>query len=54
MKKLAYATTLVLTVLMVNLIACSSPQSPTVRAVDETILREYTGVYQWGPVATLS
>src|SRR2546421_11027634 len=48
MKKLAYATTLVLTVLIVNLIGCSMPQSPTVRSIDDTILREYTGVYQWG------
>src|SRR4030088_2415571 len=47
MKKLAYATALVLTVLPDNLIACSIPQSPTVRSIDETTLREYTGVYQW-------
>ena len=48
MKKLAYATALVLTVLLGDLIACSMPQSPTVRSVEETTLREYTGVYQWG------
>src|SRR6266404_3664017 len=48
MNKLAYATALVLTVLLGNLIACSSLQSPTVRSFDETTLREYAGVYQWG------
>lgn len=48
MKKLAYATALVLTVLLGNLIGYSIPQSPTVRSIDETTLREYTGVYQWG------
>ena len=29
----------------------SAGQTPAVRAVDEKVLREYTGVYQWGPNA---
>jgi uncharacterized protein len=29
----------------------SKRQAPAVRAVDEKVLREYTGVYQWGPNA---
>src|SRR6266852_339769 len=48
MKRLGYATALVLTILLGNLMACSMPQGPTVRSIDETTLREYTGVYQWG------
>src|SRR5260370_11202437 len=32
-------------------IAVSAPQAPTVRAVDEKLLREYTGVYRWEPNA---
>jgi pimeloyl-ACP methyl ester carboxylesterase len=31
----------------------SAPQAPTVRAVDERILRGYAGVYQWEPNAFL-
>lgn len=31
--------------------ACLALQTPTVRTVDENILRDYTGVYQWGPNA---
>src|SRR5437016_9837008 len=48
MKKLAYAMALVLTVLLGNLMPWSIAQSPIVRTIDDTILREYTGVYQWG------
>src|ERR687896_105893 len=33
--------------------ACSTAQHPAARSVDETILREYTGAYQWGPDAFL-
>jgi pimeloyl-ACP methyl ester carboxylesterase len=33
------------------MIGLSALQSPTVRAVDERILREYTGVYRWEPNA---
>ena len=29
----------------------SARQTPAVRPVDEKVLREYTGVYQWGPNA---
>jgi hypothetical protein len=29
-------------------IACSTAQTPAVRPVDETALREYSGAYQWG------
>jgi uncharacterized protein len=31
--------------------ACSTAQHPAARSVDETILREYTGAYQWEPDA---
>src|SRR5260370_23768364 len=31
--------------------AVSAPQAPAVRAVDEKVLREYTGVYRWAPNA---
>ncbi len=31
--------------------ACSTAQHPAARSVDETILREYSGAYQWGPDA---
>ena len=48
MKELAYATALVLTILLGNLVACSMPQGPTIRTIDQTTLREYTGAYQWG------
>jgi uncharacterized protein len=30
---------------------CAPAQRPAVRAVDEAVLREYGGVYQWGPDA---
>jgi pimeloyl-ACP methyl ester carboxylesterase len=32
-------------------VARNRSQAPTVRAVDEKVLREYTGVYRWGPDA---
>lgn len=35
------------TAVLSMLIACSTAQSPAVRSVDETILREYSGAYQW-------
>jgi pimeloyl-ACP methyl ester carboxylesterase len=41
----------VATVLLGDMIAVSAPQAPTVRAVDEKLLREYTGVYRWEPDA---
>jgi len=31
--------------------AATPPQGPAVRAWDESLLREYTGVYRWGPNA---
>lgn len=40
-------------VLLGAVIACSASQAPAVRAVDEKILSEYTGVYQWEPNAFL-
>jgi uncharacterized protein len=40
------AQTLV-TVLLGCWIAVSAPQAPTVKAVEEKVLREYTGVYRW-------
>jgi hypothetical protein len=43
------ATTIV--ALLGGLVAISGRQAPIVRPVDEMALREYTGVYQWGPNA---
>jgi pimeloyl-ACP methyl ester carboxylesterase len=40
-----------LAVLLGPVIAHSAPQAPAVRSVDEKVLREYAGVYQWGPNA---
>src|SRR4051794_24333962 len=34
-------------VVLADILAISAPQAPTVSAVDEKLLREYTGVYQW-------
>src|SRR5262249_1636955 len=39
----------VATVLLGDWIAVSAPQAPTVRAVDEKAVREYTGVYRCEP-----
>jgi uncharacterized protein len=39
------------TVLIGASIADSTLQTPAVRAVDEKVLREYAGVYRWGPDA---
>ena len=39
------------TILLGAMIACSALQTPSVRSVDERILREYGGVYQWEPNA---
>jgi hypothetical protein len=36
---------------LLGTIASSMPQSPAVRSFDESILREYVGVYQWQPNA---
>ena len=33
--------------LLAGWIALAAPQAPTVTAVDEKVLREYTGVYRW-------
>lgn len=41
--------TAVATVLLGTMIGLSALQTPAVRAVDETALREYTGVYRWEP-----
>jgi pimeloyl-ACP methyl ester carboxylesterase len=41
----------VATLLLGTAIATSARQAPTIRALDETSLREYVGVYQWGPGA---
>ena len=38
-------------VLLVTLMAHSARQTPVVRAVDEKVLRECTGVYRWAPNA---
>jgi uncharacterized protein len=42
---------IVATALLAAVIALSAPQLPAVRPVDEKILREYAGVYQWEPNA---
>src|SRR5882762_8383539 len=41
----------VVTVLLEVAVARSAAQTPVIRPVDETVLREYTGVYQWAPNA---
>jgi len=41
----------VVTALVGAVIARSAFQAPAVRSVDEKVLREYAGVYQWGPDA---
>ncbi len=41
----------VATALLGTVIARSAPQTPAVRSVDEKILREYVGTYQWEPNA---
>jgi len=38
-------------VLLQGMLAVAAPQAPAPRSVDEKILREYAGVYQWGPEA---
>jgi pimeloyl-ACP methyl ester carboxylesterase len=38
-------------ILLGTVIALSAAQAPAVRAVDEKVLREYTGVYRWEPDA---
>lgn len=43
----------VATALLGAVTALSAPQAPAVRSVDENILREYTGAYQWEPNAFL-
>jgi hypothetical protein len=42
---------IVATALLAAVITLSAPQLPAVRPVDEKILREYAGVYQWEPNA---
>src|SRR5437773_10183315 len=41
----------IVVVLLGGLVASSAPQTPAVRPVDGKVLREYAGVYQWGPNA---
>src|SRR3989442_92962 len=41
----------VATALLGAMTALSAPQLPAVRSVDEKILREYAGTYQWEPNA---
>ena len=43
----------VATALLGAVIARSALQTPAVRSVDEKVLREYAGVYQWEPDAFL-
>jgi pimeloyl-ACP methyl ester carboxylesterase len=43
----------VVTTLVGVAIARSALQTPTVRSLEEKVLREYTGVYRWGPDAFL-
>jgi len=49
--RIVIGVTLLTAVIGVVVIARSAFQSPAVRAVEETVLREYTGVYRWGPNA---
>src|SRR5205814_9010913 len=37
------------TAVLGGMMAVSAPQGPTVKTVDEKVLREYTGLYRWGP-----
>jgi dienelactone hydrolase len=48
--RIAIGTT-VATIVLGSVIVRSMFQAPAVRSVDEKILREYAGVYQWGPNA---
>ena len=41
----------ILAALCGGLVAMSARQAPVVKPLDETVLREHTGVYQWGPNA---
>ena len=41
----------ILAALCGGLVAMSARQAPVVQPLDETVLREHTGVYQWGPNA---
>src|SRR4051812_49146403 len=34
-------------VLLGEILAISAPQTPTISGVDDKLLREYTGIYQW-------
>lgn len=43
----------VVTALVATPLACSAQQKPVVRPMDASALREYAGVYQWGPKAFL-
>jgi hypothetical protein len=45
--RIAIGTT-VATIVLGSVIVRSMFQAPAVRSVDEKILREYAGVYQWG------
>lgn len=47
----AIGTTMLGMVLLGAVVACSSLQTLAVRSVDEKVLREYAGVYQWEPNA---
>ena len=51
MRKLAVIGAIVATAVPVTVVVRSALQAPPVRQIGEDILREYTGVYQWGPNA---
>src|SRR5687768_14449185 len=43
----------VATALLATPLACSAQHKPVVHPMDASVLREYAGVYQWGPNAFL-
>jgi len=53
MRNFSLARAMVAAALLPTTAVWLSCQSPAIRSVDEAVLREYAGVYQWGPNAFL-
>jgi pimeloyl-ACP methyl ester carboxylesterase len=51
MRNLWVSGSIIATALLATVIVRSALQTPTVRSVEEAVLREYAGAYQWGPNA---
>jgi pimeloyl-ACP methyl ester carboxylesterase len=51
MRSRTIVAAIITTVLLGTIIPGSARQAPAIRSVDEKVLREYTGVYQWEPNA---